>query len=226
MLLKRQTIFDLLNEADDDQNAGDTSAAEETPEAPAPEESGEDAGGDDDFDIDTSLTDDDNAGGDESSDSDDGGDESSDSDDGGDDFGSDDSGSSDDSSSSSSEEGEEDKEIPANTDIFASLTPEEQQIKIMELKRLFNELYTSINDILERINQTNTDENNIEAITNISSSLFYLRKYLSDYITKIFPNKSYIENDIAFNRYLSIVNGITSIIEEIGAIRMAKLGKK
>lgn len=216
MLLKRQTIFDLLNEADDDQNTGDTSAAEETPEAPAPEESGEDAGGDDDFDIDTSLTDDDNAGGDESSDSDDGGD----------DFGSDDSGSSDDSSSSSSEEGEEDKEIPANTDIFASLTPEEQQIKIMELKRLFNELYTSINDILERINQTNTDESNIETITNISSSLFYLRKYLSDYITKIFPNKSYIENDIAFNRYLSIVNGITSIIEEIGAIRMAKLGKK
>lgn len=214
MLLKRQTIFDLLNEADDEQNAGDTSAAEETPEAPAPEESGEDAGGDDDFDIDTSLTDDDNAGGDDSGNSDDGGD----------DFGSDDSGSSDDSSSSS-EEGE-DKEIPANTDIFASLSPEEQQVKIMELKRLFNELYTSINDILERINQTNTDENNIEAITNISSSLFYLRKYLSDYITKIFPNKSYIENDIAFNRYLSIVNGITSIIEEISAIRMAKLGKK
>lgn len=213
MLLKRQTIFDLLNEADDDQNAGDTSAAEETPEAPAPEESGEDAGGDDDFDIDTSLTDDDNAGGDDSSNSDDGGD----------DLGSDDTGSSDDSSSS--EEGE-DKEIPANTDIFASLSPEEQQVKIMELKRLFNELYTSINDILERINQTNTDENNIEAITNISSSLFYLRKYLSDYITKIFPNKSYIENDIAFNRYLSIVNGITSIIEEISAIRMAKLGKK
>lgn len=216
MLLKRQTIFDLLNEADDDQNTGDTSAAEETPEAPSPEESGEDAGGDDDFDIDTSLTDDDNAGGDDSGDSDDGG---------GNDFGSDDSGSSDDSSSSSSEEGE-DKEIPANTDIFASLSPEEQQVKIMELKRLFNELYSSINDILERINQTNTDENNIEAITNISSSLFYLRKYLSDYITKIFPNKSYIENDIAFNRYLSIVNGITSIIEEIGAIRMAKLGKK
>lgn len=213
MLLKRQTIFDLLNEADDDQNAGDTSAAEETPEAPAPEESGEDAGGDDDFDIDTSLTDDDNAGGDDSGNSDDGGD----------DLGSDDTGSSDDSSSS--EEGE-DKEIPANTDIFASLSPEEQQVKIMELKRLFNELYTSINDILERINQTNTDENNIEAITNISSSLFYLRKYLSDYITKIFPNKSYIENDIAFNRYLSIVNGITSIIEEISAIRMAKLGKK
>lgn len=215
MLLKRQTIFDLLNEADDDQNTGDTSAAEETPEAPAPEESGEDTGGDDDFDIDTSLTDDDNAGGDESDSSDDGGD----------DFESDNDGSSNDSSSSS-EEGEEDKEIPANTDIFASLSPEEQQIKIMELKRLFNELYTSINDILERINQTNTDENNIEAITNISSSLFYLRKYLSDYITKIFPNKSYIENDIAFNRYLSIVNGITSIIEEIGAIRMAKLGKK
>ena len=216
MLLKRQTIFDLLNEADDDQDTGDISAAEETPEAPSPEESGENTGGDDDFDIDTSLTDDDNAGGDESSDSDNGED----------DFGSDDSGSSDDSSSSSSSEEGDDKEIPANTDIFASLSPEEQQVKIMELKRLFNELYTSINDILERINQTNTDESNIETITNISSSLFYLRKYLSDYITKIFPNKSYIENDIAFNRYLSIVNGITSIIEEIGAIRMAKLGKK
>lgn len=203
--MKRKGIFELIKEAEEDENGssdngGSTDSEAGQDQAPSPETSGEDASSsDDDFNMNTNLDDmsSDDSGGD---DMDMGGDSSSD------------------SSSDSLDSGEDtqDKEIPANTDMFSSLSPEEQQMKIMELKNLFSNLYSSTDDILNRINQTNTDESNLEVISRITSSLYSLRKYMSDYITQVFPNKSFIENDITFNRFLAIVNGITIVIEELG----------
>ena len=213
MIGKRKTIFDVLKEAEEDTNDSDQSTQDE---APSPEESGEDASGDseygseDDFNIDTSLDDDtgDDSGGD------DGLDGSSDTDI--------DTGSS--SSASSGAEGEEEP-VEANTDIFSSLTAEEQQIKIIELKRLFMDLYSSTDDILERINNTDTDENNLEVISRISMTIYSVRQYLNDYICRIFAQKSYIENDITFNRFLAILNSVSVIIEEIDKINRQKSEK-
>lgn len=209
MIIKRKTIFDLLNEAEDDNV--ETFADVGQDEAPSSDQSGEDAtteddsGGDDDFNIDTSL---DDEGNDDSSGDDLGG--------GGDDLGSD---------TSSDVSSEEEAPVQANTDLFGSLPPEEQKMKIMELKRLYSELYSSTDDLLERINQTNTDEDNIEIIGRITSSLYAIRQYMLDYITHIFPAKPYMENDFNFNRFLAIINGIGTVIEEIGAIKIAKSDK-
>lgn len=210
MIIKRKTIFDLLNEAEDDNV--ETFADVGQDEAPSSDQSGEDAtteddsGGDDDFNIDTSL---DDEGNDDSGGDDLGG--------GGDDLGSD--------TSSDTSSGEEEAPVQANTDLFGSLPPEEQKMKIMELKRLYSELYSSTDDLLERINQTNTDEDNIEIIGRITSSLYAIRQYMLDYITHIFPVKPYMENDFNFNRFLAIINGIGTVIEEIGAIKIAKSDK-
>ena len=77
----------------------------------------DDAGGDDDFNIDTSL-------------------------DGTDDNSSDDSSSSDSSITYSSDNNDEAGVNDANTDIYSSLTAEEQAQKIMELKKLRNHQFT------------------------------------------------------------------------------------
>ena len=108
-----------------------------------------------------------------------------------------------------------DQEVEANTDIFASLSAEEQQVKIKELKKQYSSLYSSCDDILERINNLEVDENNLDAISRISSSLCDMKIYISDYLNKIYPSKSYIENDIVFSRFLSIINSITNVLDDV-----------
>lgn len=204
MIMRRKSIFDIVREAEEDEVSSDTAQADTNQtenEAPAPEESGEDAsnddyGGEDDFDINADLdVEDDLAGGGDS--------------------GSDDSSSSSTNTSSASSTEEPEEPVEANTDIFASLSKEEQQIKISELKKLFANLYTSTDDILEKINNTDTDESNIEAINRVSMVLYTLRKYIVDYMENSFSFKSYIENDITYNRFLSILNSIASVLEDI-----------
>lgn len=137
--------------------------------------------------------------------------------DSGDDSSSSDSSTSDDNSSDSSngDDGMDEDAVEANTDIFASLSAQEQAIKISQLKTLFGNLYSSIDETLEKLNEIEFDETNKEAISKITSDLYTIRVTLLDYIVKIFDTKSYIENDIAFNRFLADINFISSILEKI-----------
>ena len=198
------SIFDILREqgvlkeAEGDENTSDgASTTDNNNEADNGEanETGEEdiAGGDDDFDIDASLDDGDDGG--ENPDS-----SPSDSDDGS--SGSDSAG-----SDNSDEEVNDD-----NTDIFSSLSAEEQQIKIKELKGLYQQMYTSCDELLDRINNLEFTEDSLPIMTRITYALYDLKKYISEYIISIFPRKSYIENDIAFNRFLMILNSVKDIL--------------
>ena len=99
-----------------------------------------------------------------------------------------------------------------NTDIFSSLSAEEQQIKIKELKGLYQQMYTSCDELLDRINNLEFTEDSLPVMTRITYALYDLKKYISEYIISIFPRKSYIENDIAFNRFLMILNSVKDIL--------------
>ena len=198
------SIFDILREqgvlkeAEGDENTSDeASTTDNNNEADNGEnnETGEEdmAGGNDDFDIDASLDDGDDGGENPES-------SPSDSDDGG--SGSDSAG-----SDNSDEEVNDD-----NTDIFSSLSAEEQQIKIKELKGLYQQMYTSCDELLDRINNLEFTEDSLPIMTRITYALYDLKKYISEYIISIFPRKSYIENDIAFNRFLMILNSVKDIL--------------
>ena len=198
------SIFDILREqgvlkeAEGDENTSDGASATNNNEADNGEdnETGEEdmAGGDDDFDIDASLDDGEDGG--ENSES-----SPSDSDDGS--SGSDSAG----GDNNSDEEVNDD-----NTDIFSSLSAEEQQIKIKELKGLYQQMYTSCDELLDRINNLDYTEDSLPIMTRITYALYDLKKYISEYIISIFPRKSYIENDIAFNRFLMILNSVKDIL--------------
>ena len=200
------SIFDILREqgvlkeAEGDENTSDGASTTDNNNNEADNgennETGEEdiAGGDDDFDIDASLDDGEDGG--ENSDS-----SPSDSDDGG--SGSDSAG----GDNNSDEEVNDD-----NTDIFSSLSAEEQQIKIKELKGLYQQMYTSCDELLDRINNLEFTEDSLPVMTRITYALYDLKKYISEYITSVFPRKSYIENDIAFNRFLMILNSVKDIL--------------
>lgn len=226
MIFQRKSIFDILNEAEDDDNSSsadntstDTSENDSSSEDNSSEES-------------DSSTDDENS--DNDSDNDDGDNEdfsidtdldSSDDSDSGDNDGGDSTESSSDDLSSSDSNDSDEEPVQANTDIFNSLTAEEQKIKIEELKKMYGELYSSCNDLLEKINLIDQDDDMLDTITRISMTLYSLKQYISDYIITTFSSKSYIENDVNFNRFLSILNSISNITDELANIRDEKLGK-
>lgn len=163
------------------------------------------SGGDDDFDIDTSLDNDqDNQDSNNDSDNQDS-------------TNSADTDSTDDASmDNTGEEDEGDEEaVETNSDMFLSLSKEEQQIKIKELKSLYGNLYSSCNDILNRIDTLDANELSIESITKITTALVGVRNYMADYIANIFSTKSFVENDIMFNRFLDIINTIKVSFEKI-----------
>lgn len=209
MIMKRKTVFDIIKEADEDdnQNKGDdnveSSPQEDNQETNTDDTENndmEDNGEDEDFNIDTNLDTD-------TSDEDT-------------DIGTEDSNQNNDNSGEGSEENTEEP-VKANTDIFNSLSEDEQKIKIKELKNLYNNLYTSCCDLLEKINNLDPDEN-LGFIERVSGIIYSLKKYIAEYIVSVFPNKSYIENDIAFNRFLTILKSTTSIINDINSLKNEK----
>lgn len=200
LFIRRKTMFDIIKEEDEETSntaESETNADNTADEAQSADESGSDGkedefGSDDEFDIDTSIDDDSDSGGNDSS-------------------------SSDTSSSGDNTEEEDtnDDAVENNTNIFSSLTAEEQKIKIMELKNLFANLYNSANDITDKFDNTTTNNNDIETIERLSTVLYSLKVYLRDYIINKFSQRTYIENDIAFNRFLSVFNSINVIIEDM-----------
>ena len=205
---KRKTILDIIREAEDDENqatvgetnetpAAETEAPEETPGEEGNEETtpSEDTGDGEDFNIDTELGDDTEGGEDAGGDIDTGSDSGDVSDDG-----------------ETSGEGEPNK---ANTDIFATLTAEEQIVKIKELKNQFARMYASCDDLLAKVNDIDTNEFTLDPISRVSNTLYELKQYISDYMTNTFAHRSYIENDITFNRFLTILSAVTNVFEDI-----------
>lgn len=212
--------LDFFNEADDDDNGGDNANTDSGTDT-ANDNNNDNSSNDDSSDTNSEDNTDDNSddnNNDESSDDDFKIDANLDSED--DDNKSDDS-SSDTSTDTSSLGGSTDTEaepVKANTDIFSSLSNEEQTAKILELKRLYKELYSACDDIIGKINDIDPCDQNIEIISRVSGTVYNLKMYISDYLKNTFASKSYVENDINFNRFLVIINSLRSVLEDIAKI--------
>jgi hypothetical protein len=196
------SILDMILEAEGDDNQDTEGGTPANPDAqadaPANNDNNNDGdnndnGDDDNFDINADLDDD-------NDNNEDGGDDNQPADDGNDDIGGNTGGGAEDS---------DDEPVKSNTDIFASLTAEEQQIKIMELKNQYSQLYNSCDDISRKINDLPLEEDSIAFVSKISATVSDLKKYISDYLTYTFSQKSFIENDIMFNRFLSIIQSVS-----------------
>ena len=178
------------NDSNNTTTEDDTSTEDNTNTEDTNTDNNDDNGGDDDFNIDTSL---------------DGTDDSSD-----------DSSSSDSSTTYSSETNDDGGVNDANTDIYSSLTAEEQAQKIMELKNQYKELYTNCNELLIKFNNVDIEGNkSIIAFSRVSKTIYNLKNYIKDYFINTFPYNSIIQNDIMYNRFLTIFSDIPKSLEEI-----------
>jgi hypothetical protein len=189
------------NTEDTADNTGDDNKDDQNTDQDNNQDNGDDnkdnTDNDDDFTI---NTDDDNASGDDTNNTDDQ--------------------SSDTSSGDSGSEESVDTGVKAKErELFDSLSPEEQQMKNKMLKKLFGNLYSNCESVIDKLNGLGAGLEEVDRqIKRSLSILFELKQMVSDYLLNMYDSKTYIENDIMFNRYLSVLNAIKNITNDIDSI--------
>ena len=101
-------------------------------------------------------------------------------------------------------------------EIFESLSPEEQKLKLVKLKELYMKLYARCEQIIEKYDSLGVKyEDLVIPIKNSVNALYSLKDTISSYLLYLFDSKSYIENDIMFNRFLVAMNQIKLITKDM-----------
>lgn len=100
-------------------------------------------------------------------------------------------------------------------EIYNNLSNEELDIKHKELKTQYLNMYDTVSDILARVGDINISEENVPTVEYITTTLSNLQAMLVDYLNNNYSIKSYTENLINYNRFLTVLNGINKILDEI-----------
>lgn len=115
------------------------------------------------------------------------------------------------------EEPVDNEDTRRDKELYDSLSPQEQKERNIKQKELFFQLYSNCDYVIDKLNNisdADLEEYGVQ-IRKTLSMLFDLKQMVSDYATKLYDSKSYIENDIMFNRYLSILNTVKNITSDI-----------
>ena len=115
------------------------------------------------------------------------------------------------------EEPVDNEDTRRDKELYDSLSPQEQKERNIQLKTLFFRLYSNCDYVIDKLNNisdADLEEYGVQ-VRKTLSMLFDLKQMVSDYATKLYDSKSYIENDIMFNRYLSILNTVKNITSDI-----------
>ncbi len=100
-------------------------------------------------------------------------------------------------------------------DIFNGLSDQDKVIKINELKDLYQDLYNRIITLYDKVNDIPKDDELIKVYNFIIDNLSDLKQFVYDYLTNTFDNKTYLENMVNYKKYISTLNVINGILEEI-----------
>lgn len=187
---------------------GDTTTDTPTDDTTDPTTDEPDAGGEDTGDDDLDTIDDDTDG------MDDMGDGSGDTgEDTGDDLGGDDNGDSLDSDSSENDPHQRLKELEA--EIFDQLSEPEKQMKINELKKLYGLLIDKADSLYKLTQEISKTDDTVKMIDYTLNTLMDLKTYMKDYVIDVFDNRTYLQNSVNFQKFLTIFDAVHSIFKEI-----------
>lgn len=99
--------------------------------------------------------------------------------------------------------------------IFSSLSPEQKSIKVIELKGSFTSLYKACDDVLEKVNIIPKDNATIDVYERIVITLSDLKQYILYYVTNTFDTKSYLENEVILQRFITMFNAVKEVFKDI-----------
>ena len=100
-------------------------------------------------------------------------------------------------------------------EIFDQLSDQEKQIKIKELKSLFTDFTVNCDSIIDKANNIPKTVENIKVVDFINKTLIDLKKYSGDYLINTFDLKTYIENLVQFQKFLSVLDAVKNAYSTI-----------
>ena len=101
------------------------------------------------------------------------------------------------------------------SELFKDLSPEQMRLKNVELKQQYIEVYGTITASLARIEKIQRNEANVKIVKFVSDKLSELKDLVSYYLKETYDTKTYIENNIMYQKYLTVLNTVTEIFEKI-----------
>ena len=120
-----------------------------------------------------------------------------------------------------SEVGEDAEEAPVDDikrqeeEMYSNMSPEQLDIMHRELKSRFIDIYNLCTNAIERLSAVHVSEDNVSTLEYISRTLSTTKDMIVDYIDNIYKSKSYIENNVNYNKYLVIINAVNKMLESI-----------
>lgn len=112
-------------------------------------------------------------------------------------------------------EGSENELKSLEDDIFKDIPPEQMNIKIMELKKQYLEVYATITDVLARTNKIPKSTQIMSVLEFIINKLMELKEMVQFYLSNTFDTKTYVENMVNYQQYLATLNTINRLLKEI-----------
>lgn len=190
------------DEANDDNNENEEDPQEaENAEDDANEEPEDADPGEEDEELETIDDDDETTGGDEDDGTDETGDPSADDSDLGND---------------TTDENDPHKKLKElEAEIFDQLSEEEKEMKKNELKKLYILLIEKSESIFALAQEITKTDDTVKLIDYILNTLMDLKTYLGDYVSDIYDNRTYLQNNVNFQKFLTIFDSIHAIFQEI-----------
>lgn len=99
--------------------------------------------------------------------------------------------------------------------IFDQLSKEQKALKTKELKSLYDIVYNKCTDIINTISGAERSPEQAKIYDYVMNSLTDLQKYIKDYLMQIFDSKTYIENMVQLQKYLTVLDTVSNIFEEV-----------
>lgn len=99
--------------------------------------------------------------------------------------------------------------------IFDQLSKEQKVLKTKELKSLFDLVYNKCTNIINTISGAERTPEQAKVYDYVMNSLTDLQKYVKDYLFQIFDSKTYIENMVQLQKYLTVLDTVSNIFEEV-----------
>lgn len=108
-------------------------------------------------------------------------------------------------------------------EIFKDLSQEQLEIKTNELRREYKDLYSAVNDILDKLNDISKTSFDATMIEFVTRKLLELKDIIKDSVTDTFDTRTYIENQVEFQKMIALFNNLTVMVETIYNARVKRV---
>lgn len=100
-------------------------------------------------------------------------------------------------------------------EIFDQLSEPEKQMKINELKKLYGVLIDKADSLYKLTQEISKTDDTVRMIDYTLNTLLDLKTYLKDYVIDVYDNRTYLQNSVNFQKFLTIFDAIHAIFKEI-----------